>query len=262
MLHGIRATGCNMAVATMSATRIETRWFYVWMAASFVLIAFLGFIPTYWSKVSTGTFTGAPILHIHGMLFFTWTLFFLVQTTLVASGRSLNHRNWGMAGISLATAMGCTVILAAINSMKVAETINLGDAARRFSVVSLSALVLFTTLFAVAIINIRRAEVHKRLMILAMIPLMQAATARIFLTFFAPPGAVGPPPVFVSVPPGLLVDLLIVAAVVYDWRTRGRPHPVYLIGGPIVMAVQLLCVPLSATPAWMAIATHVESLAR
>jgi len=94
-----------------------------------------------------------------------------------------------------------------------------------------------------------------------MIPLMQAAMARVFLTFFAPPGALGPPPVFVAVPPGLFVDLLIVAAIVYDWHIRGRPHPVYLIGGPAILAVQILCVPLSATAAWMSIATHVEALA-
>jgi hypothetical protein len=67
--------------------------------------------------------------------------------------------------------------------------------------------------------------------------------------------------VFVSVPPGLAVDLLLVAAIVYDWRTRGRPHPVYLIGGALLLANQLLAVPISATPAWTAIATWVQSLA-
>jgi hypothetical protein len=94
-----------------------------------------------------------------------------------------------------------------------------------------------------------------------MVPLMHAAMARVFLMLFAPRGAVGPPPVFVSVPPGIFVDLLIVAAIIYDWRTRGRPHAVYLIGGPVILAVQLLSVPLSATAAWMSIAAHVESLA-
>ena len=82
-----------------------TRRFYVAMAALFVVIAFTAFIATYWAKVATGTFTGAPILHVHGALFFTWTLFFLMQTGLVASGRTPDHRAWGMAGISLATAM-------------------------------------------------------------------------------------------------------------------------------------------------------------
>ena len=241
--------------------RPATRRFYVVMAALFVLIAFTAFIATYWAKVATGTFTGAPILHVHGALFFTWTLFFLVQTVLVSSGRTPDHRAWGMAGISLATAMAITIVLAAINSMRVAGAIGMTDEARRFSYVSLSGLVLFAGFMAAAIVWVRRPDRHKRLMILAMIPLMHASVARFFILLFAPADAKGPPPVFVSVPPGLAVDFLLVAAMVYDWRTRGRPHPVYLIGGALLLANQLLAVPISATPTWMAIATWVQSLA-
>ena len=250
-----------MTATTAGAVGATRSRFYVWMAATFVLIAFGGFIPTYWAKLASGTFGGHPILHIHGMIFFTWTLFYFAQTSLVAAGRTPDHRAWGMAGISLATAMGFTVVLAAINSIKVAEAMGLGDAARRFSVVSLTALVLFGVLFTLAIVNTRRPEVHKRLMILSMLPLMQAATARIFLTFFAPPGAVGPPPVFVAVPPGLLVCLLGVVAMVHDWRTQGKVHRVYLIGLPIVVAQILLSVPVGASAQWMAIARAVEGLA-
>lgn len=249
-----------MVAATLESAGVRTRWFYVGMSFAFIAIAFGGFIPTYWAKMASGTFTGAPILHIHGALFFTWTLFFMVQTSLVASGRVLDHRSWGMAGISLATAMGFTVVLAAINSIQVAETMGMGDQARRFSIVSLSALVVFAAFFGAAIAQVRRPEVHKRLMILAMLPLMQAAMARVFATVMTPPGVVGPPPVFVTVPPGLTIDLLLVAAIVYDWRTRGRPHPVYLIGGAILVAQQILIVPISATPAWMSAARWVESL--
>ena len=237
------------------------RSFYVWMAGVFALIAFTGFIPTYWTKLATGTFGGAPILHLHGTLFFAWTLFFLVQTVLVASGRTLDHRAWGMAGISLATAMVFTVVLAAINSIRAAGTIGMADEARRFSYVSLTGAVLFSAFVGAAIVWVKRAEIHKRLMLLAMIPLMHAAFARVFAAAFAPADAKGPPPVVVAVPPGLIVDLLLVAAMVYDWRTRGRPHPVYWIGGALLLADQLLAVPLSATAAWLAIATWVQSLA-
>lgn len=244
-----------------ASARSDAQWFYVWMAGVCVLIAFGGFIPTYWAKLAAGTFKGAPILHIHGVLFFTWTLFFLAQTTFVATGRTPKHRNWGLAGISLATAMGITVVLAAINSIKAAETIGMGDEARRFTIVSLSGLALFAAFLGLAIANVRRAELHKRFMLLAMVPLMHAATARLFMTAFAPADAKGPPPVFVSIPPGLFVDLIIVAAIIHDWRTRGRPHRVYVIGGAILLAVQLLSVPLSAGPTWMAIAKWVQSLA-
>jgi hypothetical protein len=248
------------SVAPIEA-RPARRSFYVWMAGVFVLIAFGGFTPTYWSKLATSSFGGAPILHLHGALFFTWTLFFFVQTALVASGRTLSHRSWGMAGIALATAMAISVVLAAINSIRVAGAIGMADEARRFAYVSLSGVVLFSGFFAAAIVFVRRSEIHKRLMVLAMIPLMHAATARLFMLAFAPADAKGPPPVVVSLPPGLAVDMLIVAAMVYDWRTRGRPHPTYLIGGALLLANQLVAVRLSATAGWMAIAAWVQSLA-
>lgn len=51
--------------------RAEGRYFYVWMAAGFVLVAFGGFSLTYWVPMVVGTFHAAPIIHIHGMLMFT-----------------------------------------------------------------------------------------------------------------------------------------------------------------------------------------------
>lgn len=250
-----------MTTIALELPGTERRWFYVGMAGLFALIAFVGFTPTYWSKLAGGSFKGAPIIHIHGALFFTWTLFFLAQTALVASGRTLRHRDWGLAGIALATAMAISVVLAAINSIKVAQSLGMADEARRFSIVSLASVVLFSAFVGIAIANVHRAEVHKRLMFLAMVPLMHAAMARLFMPVFAPPDAIGPPPVFVSIPPGLFVDLAIVAAIVYDWRTRGRPHPVYLWGGAVLLAVQLASVPIGASAGWLAIARWVESLA-
>jgi hypothetical protein len=53
----------------------------------------------------------------------------------------------------------------------------------------------------------------------------------------------------------------VVAAIVYDWRSRGRPHQVYLICGAIILTQQLLCWALGPTQSWMAIAGWIESLA-
>src|SRR6185437_9531096 len=90
---------------------------------------------------------------------------------------------------------------------------------------------------------------------------LHPAIARVFLTLFAPPGTQGPPPVFVAVPPGFVADLLIVVAMIYDWRTRGRPHHVYVYGGLTLLADQLVTVPVSTTQTWMSIARFLEGLA-
>lgn len=98
-------------------------------------------------------------------------------------------------------------------------------------------------------------------MILVMSLMMTPALAQIFLTFFAPPGAVGPPPPFVAVAPSLVADLFIVPAMIHDWRTRGKPHQVYVIGGAILLAQQVLVVPIAATATWIGMVKAFESLA-
>lgn len=237
--------------------------FYVGMAVVFVLIAFGGFVPTYWAKLATGTFNHPAIYHLHGFVLFSWTLFYFFQTALVAAGRTLDHRSWGMLGIALATAIGFTVTMTAITTMHLDDARGFGDAARHFEAIAFVGLAVFALMFTLAIVNVRRPDWHKRLMILAMMPLMQAAMARVFLTVLAPPGG-GPngpaPPIFVTIPPGIAVDLLVVAAMIYDWRTRGKVHPVYVAGLPFIIITQLLVVPIAASDTWMHTAAGLEKL--
>src|SRR6266852_1024030 len=84
--------------------RALLRSFYVWMACACVLIAFVGFAPTYWLQLTPGTFVGSPLLHMHGLLFSAWPVYLLLQTALAARGQVSRHRAWGLLGVSLATA--------------------------------------------------------------------------------------------------------------------------------------------------------------
>ena len=249
-------------VAGAVVRQSEGRYFYVWMGVAFIVVAFGGFVPTYWAPMVAGTFRAPPIIYIHGTLMFAWTCFYLIQAWLVASGRTIDHRSWGLAGIALFTAIACAVLVGEMAVLKRDEALGMGDAARRFAAVTLCGWPLMVGLFTLAIVYIRRPDVHKRLMTLLMIAILTPAIARVFITFFAPPGTVqaGPPPPFVSIPPALVADLFLVFAIVRDWRTRGRPHPVYLYGGAIVLAQQVLTVPFAATATWMAIARAFESL--
>ncbi len=248
--------------ADLPSARTDGRRFYVWMGVAFVLVAFGGFVPTYWAPVVGGTFKAPPVIHIHGALMFVWTVFFLVQTMLVAAGRTLDHRAWGMAGIAMFSVIACAVLVGEMAVLKRDEAAGMGEASRRFAAVTLCAWPLMVGLFTLAIVYVRRSDVHKRLMVLLMAAMMTPAIARVFLTLLAPPGgAVGPPPPFVSVPPGLVADLFIVVAMIHDWRTRGRPHKVYAIGLPVVLAQQVLTVPFAGTAVWMGIVGAFERLA-
>lgn len=230
--------------------------FYVTMAAIFAAIAFSGFFMTYWMQVARGTFVGAPMLHLHGLLFSLWTLFFLSQALLVRNGRLRNHKAWGLVGISLATAMLFTGLAVAISGMNARLEAGYGDAAKAFSIVPITGILLFAGLVIAAIANIRRPEWHKRFMLVATTALLQAALARFF--FLAATGGgpgmrpgMGPPlPVERTMMPGFLVILLIVAAMIHDWRSNGRVHAAYWWGFAATLVVQLSRPLMAHTETW------------
>jgi hypothetical protein len=245
-----------------AAVAAPTRYFYFYMALACAAVAFLGFAPTYWVPLTQRTFSGSPVVHFHGFLFFTWTLYFAFQSWLAASGRLAWHRSLGIVGVSLATAMTIFGFLVSVHVMQRSAAIGQADAGVAFSIVPLSGIFFFAAVFTLAIAYTRRPEIHKRLMLLAGISLLDAAVARWFLTFLAPPGPPGPPPVPVTIAPAIVAYLLLVVAIVHDWRTRGRPHPVYIYGGIALLAVKLLNWPISMTPAWHWFAGGILALAQ
>jgi hypothetical protein len=256
-----------MAVVVPVVGRAKVGHFYVWMAAACALVAFGGFAPTYWLQLPAHTFVGPPLLHVHGALFSAWTLLLLSQTLLAANGRLDHHRAWGLAGISLATAMVVIGLAAAILTLTRGLAAGYGDHSRAFLILPVSAISLFAGFFIAAIANIRRPEAHKRFMLLATIALLQAAMGRIFFVLVTGggpglrPGLGPPPPLVIGLVPSLIIELLIVAGIIHDWRTRGRPHPVWLIGGAVMTAVVLLRGPVSGTSGWLAFADALAHIA-
>ena len=255
-----------MVATTIPAARVRAAPFYVWMAAVCALIAIGAFAPTYWMQLPAGTVVGTPLLHLHAVVFTAWPLLFLSQTWLAANGGLRHHRAWGLVGISLATALVLIGAATAIENGAV-RAASYGAAALAFMIVPLSQIVLFGGFFTAAVANLRRPEWHKRLMLLATIMLLQAAVARVFFllrTGGGPgmrPGLAPPAPMTNGVAPALALDLLLLAAILYDWRTRGRPHPAYLIGAAVLVVVQFARIPISQTPQWLAIAKALTAFA-
>src|SRR5258708_17806098 len=128
---------------TQIAARASTQYFYFYMALSCTAVAFLGFAPTYWLPMAARTFKSSPIVHIHGLVFFCWTLFFCFQTWLAASGMIANHRSTGMAGISFAPAITLFGVLVSINLMKTPAAVGLTDECMAFAILPLPGILFF-----------------------------------------------------------------------------------------------------------------------
>jgi hypothetical protein len=224
----------------------KTGWrptYFVSMALLIVFFAFGGFGITYFFPMVEGTFRDVrPAVHIHGMIFFAWTLVLLLQTSLVASDNRALHRTVGMAGISLATAV---VIFGVIVSMQTeGGLIARGEILRGYGLgfSSLTAMAAFGTMFALAIKNLRRLDYHKRWILMATCNILAAPVNRILSPFFD-----GPTPIVAT----FLVILVIPATcLIYDMRTRGRPHIVTLIGIAVLSIRLLGTLQFTTTEVW------------
>ncbi|WP_310498809.1 hypothetical protein [Sandarakinorhabdus sp.] len=254
-----------MATAAYGQIAQTRSRFHFRMALVFIAMAFAGFAPTYWVPVAAGRFGGAPIMHVHGALFFAWTLFYLNQTWLVTSGATANHRRNGMIGAMLFGAMLMIIPVTAINSMWQAER-NFGpeglEAARRFTAVPLMSMLVMAGLFSAAMLNVHRSDIHKRLLLVLNAGMLQAAMGRPFAAMAAANGAVGPPPAIVTLMPAVIVDMLIVAGMVHDKRTTGRVHMAYVVGLGVTVALQIGMVAIASTDGWLAFATWLQHLVR
>jgi hypothetical protein len=234
-----------MAVSTVAIrTRQRTRRFYVGMGIAFAITVFVGFARTYFLKSYFGSRELSFLVHFHGIVFTTWVLFFLAQTTLVASGRTYLHRRMGIAGAVLAGLVLVVGTTVAIIRAKGPTSPIPGVPPLSFLAIPLFDMLVFGILVGTALYYRRRLEIHKRLMTLAMITIMAAPIARIHFPLL-PPG----PPTFFG-----LTDLFIIAMLLYDLSTRRKLHPATIWGGLLVVLSQPLRLMISGTPAWLAFA--------
>ena len=236
----------NLSVA---GTRQGTRRFYVGVAIAVLITVFLGFSRSYFLKGYFGTPELSLHVHIHGLVFTSWVLLFLAQTTLVATGRTDLHRKLGMGGAVLAALLLIVGTTTAVLRVKGGGSSPIpGVPPLSFLAVPLFDMVVFAILISVGLVLRNRPDTHKRLMTLATIALMSAPIARI-------------PGVLRAGPPGFfgLTDLFIVAMLVYDLATRRKVHPATIWGGLVIVASQPLRLMISGTPAWLAFAGWLTS---
>ena len=229
------ATVANGAMARMRADRI----FYSAVPMAVAAIVFAGFAPSWFLRPMLGTATMDPLTVIaiaHGTVFTSWIALTIVQPLLIASGHRSLHRTLGYVGAGIAAAMVVLILLATSESMKLG-TPPVFPTPTVFFTINMMGLVTFAIIVGLAIAKRRDAQAHKRLILLSLTVLMAPALARMpALRPWMPFSAFVTP------------DWVILAGCLYDFRTRGRVHRVWKIGGPLVIASQILMFPLGFTP--------------
>jgi len=237
-----------MANATAVTARLpieqwKDRAFYTGMSVAVIATIFRGFARSYFLRSQYFSSPLAPIAKVHAAMFLSWTVLFLVQTVLVAQRRTDLHRRLGVVGAVLAGAMVVVGTAIAIVSLRYNFAHgNLG--ALSFFAIPIGDMVVFPMLVAAALASRRQTEMHKRLMLLATISVLDAAVARWPLAIMAK----GPVAFFA------VTDLYIVAGVVFDVASRGHAHPAYFWGGLLIIGSQIARLAVRHTAGWIAFA--------
>lgn len=233
------------SIAAHPGRRAETgRYFFVGMAVLLLTLNVVGFAPSFFLRARYGGDALPLSTRLHGIVFTSWFVLFLVQSTLVAAGSPRLHRRLGVLGAGLAALMVVSGL--ATLYWGVLEVLEAGGSvvrASQFLWGNLTLLLLFMVFVVLALVFRRRRATHGRLMLLASLSMIPQSLARLG-EFEAI--RIGPSSGAVYALGGLV--LLLATVVIHDLWARGRPHPTVLWGAPaIVAAIAFAAVIVPAT---------------
>jgi hypothetical protein len=241
-------------IATSASHERVQLSFFFWMAVAMAAVIYGGFGLSYFAPMAAGTLRPvAPVVHFHGVFYFSWMILLIAQTLLIGRGNVPMHRSMGMLGIMVATGL---VIFGAIVTVLSTKTMmdspaGMPDFGYGLMWLSTFALVNFGVLFALAIRNIRNSDAHKRYILLATAAFIGAGVNRFISLALGLEADEFSPFWMIDV----FVDVFVVAIVAYDVKTLGRPHPATITGAALILGSQIL-LPLVEHSGWWMNATH------
>jgi hypothetical protein len=201
--------------------------FYPLLAIVLVAFIIIGFSRTYYLRFLSDLPPMKVVLQLHGLVFTAWLALFVAQTQLIAANRIDLHRKLGMLGTFLAAAVVAAGVVAAFVSAATPRVNQLGLTAAQSSIVPLVSILQFAVLVTAGVALRQRADLHKRLMLLAMISVLSPPTARLT-------ALVGLRPYALLIQMGVIV-VFVTACLVYDWRKNRVVHPVFAVGGVVLV---------------------------
>jgi hypothetical protein len=202
--------------------------FYPWIAIALSLVIVAGFSRTYYLRFLSDMPPMTFLVHLHGLVFTAWLALFIAQTRFIAAHRVDLHMKLGIAGVVLAaiiTVVGLWTLVVQAGTPRVRAT---GLTNAQHTLVGITSIGMFAVFIALGVATRRRSALHKRYMVLAMIAILSPAAARLMATV----GLSQYANVFIPA----MAAAFVIACLVHDWRTFRIVHPVFVIGGAVIVA--------------------------
>jgi hypothetical protein len=227
-------------VSTVMSARTGEHRYFLGAALILTFLVLWAFSFEYQDLMHPSQFT--VLVQVHGLVMFAWVGLFLTQAALIVWHRPLWHRRVGVIGTAVAALVVALGVPTAITATRLGgDHLPPGATPTGFLAEALTNLAAFALLAGSGIALRRRPDFHKRLMLLANLPLLVAAIVR--LVGFLHLG-IGATP---------LRNLLLLTFIVVDTARTRRLHPAFVAGGACIIAADAGASALAGTAAWAGI---------
>lgn len=230
--------------------------FFLVLTALLALALLIGFARSFFFL----SITSAPSLPahylLHGVAGTAWIGLLGWQSWLIRQRRHSDHRRNGMVGAGIAALLvGTSLWIIAADLIDPAPPTN-GFSEAAILLIRGSTALLFALLVMLGFRARRAPDYHKRYMVMATVVMMAPATVRI-ARMLRDSGM--PQPLLNG---GFLASLFGLALMLYDWRTRGRLHPVTLWVGGGFMLWSYFRLDIARSGGWSSLAEPLVALAQ
>lgn len=231
-----------MATVAQAATRDQSFWQKMMLGISlFIVFGFAQFALRGFVQPTT-----APLyVHFHGVVMLAWLGLSVTQATLIRREDIALHRKLGWIGVLLAAAVVATGSYVGLQSVQTGRQPPFFSPPYFLALTQIGIL-FFAGLVAAAVAYRRQTEWHRRLMVGALIMIMEPALGRVLPMPFIMPWA------------GwviLAIQLGVFAVIVHhDQKVLGGVHPATLLAMTFVIVARVVVETVSRVPAWIALA--------
>lgn len=210
--------------------------FFAGMCLLILATVIYGFGPSYFYRGAVFAPLPSMLAHVHGALFSSWVILFIVQVALVAKRKVRLHMRLGVAGACLAALMVPVGIAATIAMVRAGRTPP-QFTAPMFLVLNCWGVTQFGLMVAWAVRLRRDGAAHKRVMLLATIGIMPPAISRwpVLIHHHSEPMI------------GVVFLCFCLIVVGFDLVTRRKPHYATVVCSLLVLSVNPLAIALGHT---------------
>ena len=228
--------------------------FYPLFALLLALVVFAGFTRTFYFRPWFDLPPLTVLMHLHGIVFSMWVALYVIQTRLIAKHQVRAHMRLGIAGVVIAALVVAVGLATVFVSAGAPRPRGFGMTSNHFVFIPFFIMLAFSFLVTAAVTLRRQADLHKRLMTLAMIAILPPATAR--LIFLA-----GGREYFLELQT-TLTALFVLVCLLGDWVKHRVVHPVYAIGGTLLVLSWPFRVWVARTETWGQIGSWMAEVGR